>query len=39
MTAQVPVIGHWFKRPNGTLFEVVAIDEEGATVEITYIPE
>jgi hypothetical protein len=34
MTAQVPVIGHWFKRPNGTLFEVVAIDEEGATVEI-----
>lgn len=34
MPAQVPVIGHWFKRPNGTLFEVVAIDEEGATVEI-----
>jgi hypothetical protein len=34
MTAQVPVIGHWFKRPNGTLFEVVAIDEEDATVEI-----
>ena len=25
---------HWFKRPNGTLFEVVAIDEEDATVEI-----
>jgi hypothetical protein len=34
MTAQAPVIGHWFKRPNGTLFEVVAIDEEDATVEI-----
>jgi len=34
MTAQDPVIGHWFKRPNGMLFEVVAIDEDGATVEI-----
>jgi len=34
MTAQGPVIGHWFKRSNGTLFEVVAIDEDGATVEI-----
>jgi len=34
MTVQDPVIGHWFKRPGGTLFEVVAIDEDGATVEI-----
>jgi hypothetical protein len=34
MTVNAPVIGHWFKRPNGTLFEVVAIDEEDATVEI-----
>ena len=29
-----PVIGHWFNRPGGTMFEVVAIDEPGATVEI-----
>lgn len=29
-----PVIGHWFKRPGRTMFEVVAIDEDGATVEI-----
>lgn len=29
-----PAIGRWFKRPNGTLFEVVAIDEEAGTVEI-----
>jgi len=34
MTVNAPVIGHWFKRPNGTLFEVVAIDEEDATIEI-----
>lgn len=34
MAIQYPVIGQWFSRPNGTLFEVVAIDETGATVEI-----
>ena len=34
MAIQYPVIGQWFTRPNGTLFEVVAIDEGDATVEI-----
>ena len=34
MAIQYPVIGQWFTRPNGTLFEVVAIDEDDATVEI-----
>jgi hypothetical protein len=34
MAIQYPVIGRWFRRPNGTLFEVVAIDEDDATVEI-----
>ena len=34
MAAQFPVIGKWFKRPNGTLFEVVAVDEDDRTVEI-----
>ncbi len=34
MAIQYPVIGQWFSRPNGTLFEVVAIDEEDMTVEI-----
>lgn len=29
-----PVIGHWFKRPGRAMFEVVAIDEDGETVEI-----
>ncbi len=34
MAIQYPVIGQWFRRPNGTLFEVVATDEDDATVEI-----
>lgn len=33
MAAQFPSIGSWFRRPNGVLFEVVAIDEAEATVE------
>ncbi len=34
MAIQYPVIGQWFRRPNGTLFEVVAIDDDAMTVEI-----
>jgi len=34
MDVQFPGIGNWFRRPNGTLFEVVALDEEDGTVEI-----
>jgi hypothetical protein len=34
MTAQDPLIGHWFTKPGGSGFEVVAIDEDEATVEI-----
>lgn len=34
MAIQYPVIGQWFRRPDGTLFEVVATDEDDATVEI-----
>ncbi len=36
MAIQYPVIGQWFSRPNGALFEVVAVDETGATVEIQF---
>jgi len=31
-----PAVGMWFHRPNGALFEVVAVDEAGGTVEIQY---
>lgn len=34
MAVLYPVIGQWFSRPNGTLFEVVAVDEEAGTVEL-----
>lgn len=34
MAVLYPVIGQWFSRPSGTLFEVVAIDDEARTVEI-----
>lgn len=31
-----PVVGNWYKRPGRSIFEVVAIDEEGRTVELQY---
>lgn len=31
-----PTIGQWFRRPNGTLLEVVAVDEDASTIEIQY---
>ena len=34
MAVQDPVIGNWYRRPNGTLFEVVALDEADGTIEL-----
>ena len=34
MTTAFPTIGKWFRRPNGTLLEVVAVDEDDGTIEI-----
>lgn len=36
MAVAYPVIGHWYRRTNGTLFEVVALDEQDATVELQF---
>ena len=36
MAAEIPIIGDWYQKPNGALFEVVAIDETDNTVEIQY---
>lgn len=36
MAVAFPVIGKWFRRPNGTLFEVVALDEHEGTIEIQF---
>ena len=34
MAMKYPGIGSWFRKPNGNLFEVVAVDEDDGTVEI-----
>ena len=34
MAAIFPSIGQWYRRPNGTLQKVVAVDEDDFTVEI-----
>ena len=36
MAVAFPVIGHWYRRSNGSLFEVVAVDEQDSTVELQY---
>lgn len=36
MTRVYPKIGKWFKRPDGTLLEVVAVDEEDKTIEVQF---
>lgn len=36
MVAPQPTIGDWYRTRGGALFEVVAIDEDDATIEIQY---
>ena len=36
MTSPSPVVGDWYRRPSGALFEVVAIDRDDATVEVQH---
>lgn len=36
MAVAHPAIGSWYRRTNGALFEVVAVDEDDATVELQY---
>ena len=36
MAVAFPVIGKWWRRPNGSLFEVVAVDESDGTIEIQH---
>jgi len=31
-----PAVGRWYRRTNGQLFEVVAVDENDATVELQF---
>ena len=36
MTQVNPVVGSWYKLSGGGLFEVVAIDEQDATIEVQH---
>lgn len=36
MAVAYPVVGRWFRRANGNMFEVVAVDEEDGTIEIQH---
>lgn len=36
MAVAYPDIGRWYRRRNGAVFEVVAIDQQDATVELQY---
>jgi len=36
MAFAYPDIGQWYRRPDGTLLKVVAVDEESNTVEIQF---
>ena len=36
MAIEAPVIGHWYRRTNGNLLKVVAVDEDDATIEVQF---
>jgi hypothetical protein len=36
MAVEYPQVGHWYRHPGGNLFEVVALDETDATVELQH---
>jgi hypothetical protein len=36
MAVEYPLIGAWYRHPNGSLFEVVAVDEGDATIELQH---
>lgn len=36
MAVIYPMIGHWYRRSNGNLFEVVAVDETDGTIELQH---
>jgi hypothetical protein len=36
MTSPSPIVGDWYRRTNGQLFEVVAIDHDDSTIEVQH---
>jgi len=36
MLNEPPVIGHWYRRINGNLLKIVAIDDDDGAIEVQY---
>jgi len=36
MNAPTPVVGDWYRRSGGDIFEVVAVDEDDSTIELQH---
>jgi hypothetical protein len=36
MTSSSPIVGDWYRRTNGSLFEVVEIDRDDGTIEVQH---
>jgi hypothetical protein len=36
MAVEYPLVGSWYRNPDGSLFEVVAVDEDDATIELQH---
>jgi hypothetical protein len=36
MTSPIPIVGDWYRRAHGALFEVVAIDRDDGTIEVQH---
>lgn len=36
MAVEFPVVGRWYRHPNGNRFEVVAVDELDGTIELQH---
>ena len=36
MQAPIPIVGDWYRRAGGESFEIVAVDEEDATIEVQH---
>jgi hypothetical protein len=36
MTSPNPIVGDWYRRANGALFEVVAVDRDDGTIEVQH---
>ena len=36
MAIEAPVIGYWYRRTNGNLLKIVAVDEDDATIEVQF---